>query len=314
MMLTLAFVGLDCYRLTDSLILNIDVVGGDFESVLTSTDICYYLSNFLIYVVLVYRVYFTFKNSVYAITKCQLTFLIFVLISDLCAIFIYVFYISTFFVRSSKDSTAETDTVLLVLGFDTVNDLIINITLLYLFLKKLYIIIFNLDMTSDIGYGGYENDVPDSPEIVSYNLSSFDETSNYELDEKQTNIVRLMTKTTLLTMVAAFFAQIWNVFAGVVEYRFATNELSQAELNSLAVVGLNIRDIEGVINCTVLYLMFTFNLNQYNACCGKCHASLYNNCLDQVQSNIVKTKKRTMTATVSQQEMGMKLLQLQTLD
>ena len=122
-----------------------------------------------------------------------------------------------------------------------------------------------------------------------------------------------MTKVSLLTIIAAIFAQSFNIGAACNEYRFSTQGYSQIFVIG-EMMAYTSRAIEGFVNCTVLYLMFTFATSQYQFCCGKCHQCLYNTCLDSVTRNIRRQTEMTIAKKYALRshtdcEMSLKLLE-----
>lgn len=308
--ITYGNVVIDCYHVWDSFEYTKksgNIVGPKFTIIMCVSDVFYYVANIFTYIVFIHRVYYTFKNSRYAIRKIHLVFLTIILVMDTVAIFIYVFCLTTFFANAQNSST---DMLLIVLSFDTINDIAINITLLYLFLTKLRRIVLNLNFQSIDELSSTQqqhNDrstliqnVGNSKETIDIDHDNNESTETdenldfenmysdiFNLDDKQKEIVYIMTKVSLLTIIAALFAQSFNIITAFNEYTFSGNGYTE-KLYIGAIIAYTCRGIEGFINCTVLYLMFTFSINEYKFCCGKCHKCLYSSCILNVKQNIRK--------------------------
>lgn len=347
--LTYANIILDSYHLFYSYYNDIFIVDGEKLGIIISiADIFYYLGNVSIYITLIYRVYFTFKDSVYAISLKQLSFVVFILSLDIIAILVFVTFVSRFFENDRSSVTV----ILIVLSFDTINDILLNATLLYLFLSKLHAIICNLDRsgirtnTQDLDLDDiYDessktmNNSKNDTELTKFvknnskakakakakqqrleeirtskrakkiaiqqtkfntigqsvmsdeTYADFDyyqrmrDETEY-LNEKQNDIVNLMTRVSILTITAAIFAQCFNIIAGYNGYRYALQDISDSELEIQAIIGYILRNIEGFINCFVLYLMFRFNEKEYFFCCLKCHKCLFRTCVKRFKVDI----------------------------
>ena len=167
-----------------------------------------------------------------------------------------------------------------------------NIFVLFLFLKRLLAMIKNLtqafeNLLASPGYGNCGKHVRNH-DINSnewkgkngalINLNSRIEHNRTELSE----IIHVMTKISLLTMIEQFFYILYAIaFAIVIVSKLQFEyDRNQTQINNFA-FGL-LFSINNCWMCFVLYFTFVFNDNQYIRCCSRCHNCFKNWCIHLV--------------------------------
>lgn len=146
----------DSFHLIKSFITGKDIISNDFILIMVISDILLFIGDISFYIVLIFRVISAFKDSYYALNKCLiylLYFLIFIAIS-LCGLYIFILLtsykeMSEFLIHSKYIAT----TFILIEG-------IMDIVLSTIFIYKLCQLILSLDI--DIN----NNDKTTSTQII----------------------------------------------------------------------------------------------------------------------------------------------------
>lgn len=145
MIMSLVYVLIDWYRIYYSLEMKYQYIDRWHKGLMVLNDVFYYIATVLLYIALIMRVYLLFQDTIYALSRKQILFLIGVITFDVFAIGLFVFSIYTA-VASVESNIMGSDTIRLALSGITVviNDFAINFFVLYLFLNKLYQMVSHL--------------------------------------------------------------------------------------------------------------------------------------------------------------------------
>ena len=94
----------------------------------------------------------------------------------------------------------------------------------------------------------------------------------------QTEIVNMMAKVSLLTIISLIFMNVY--FVAVIYSLFEIRNQAKQDFISVYELVLRIELIIGLCwNCFTLYATFPFNDKQYVKCCASCHKGLKNCCI-----------------------------------
>ena len=331
MLVSLADVSILFYASTQYVIIN---------APLTSLILCvvinngvYYTSIILLYISLLLRLDAIFRSDKkYCISKNSIFMIGSVILIDSIASFYGVFML--YIICQSYVSTSKLNVTHLVEGavplvIVVIDGVVINTTLLYMFLNRLYRILQTMDQrfqlligdkdkkdTANNRNGNYNYNCVASSKLTVQSTPSSDgdvideiqhdnnfinkiddldsnEEEQFEISKNQSeqhDIVNLMTKISWLTIVSIVLGQGFNLTLMIADME---NVLTYKHLwEKYASVAVLFRCIEAMTNCVVLYFTFVFNTSQYTRCCNLCHQCLKNCCIGY----IVRRNIRNMNA------------------
>lgn len=319
MLLCFVFVVVDWWRILEMYQMNIAFLHSS-AVLLVANDVIYYIATILLYVSLILRVYTLFKpKPQYSISTQTTTVILTIIAFDIVAICIFIFLMyNAFSGRDSNNNTTTTTVTELIISAITViiNDVVINCLILYLILSRLYQMIHDLDKTyqsltlkSIFKFAGASNsnintnnDINTKVEQNKFNASNLSLLSNKsainnELNKnefEQKEIVSLITKLTLLTLISVIFEQLFAITALYFEYNAAINrnKYSQQWFSTFGVICYISRAMEGVCNCIVLNLMFVFNQDYYFICCNFFDTKLKNCCVTCIAKQTIRKRRQ----------------------
>ena len=172
------------------------------------------------------------------------------------------------------------------------NDLLINFTLLYLVVSKFYSIMNDLDTNTTLTYQHFinvnnssTNTDHDNISDCSVNSMAIQSDSNSNRNgymSVQTEIVNLMTKLSLITIVSVIFSQFWNfgiLYLSIIQIENTNHQYSSMYFNILLISLYMFRAIAAITDCLVIYFTYQFNQKTYFACCSLCHNHLRYHCI-----------------------------------
>ena len=298
MILSVIYVAIDCSRIYNGFVHRRINVNAWKIDLIIANDIIYYASNLLLYIALILRLRATPQLSSYdgrRLPRKQLIVLAFLLFCDIIAIGVFIFSIYGAIADYDSNFITNSDGTRLILSVIVLitNDLLINGILLYMFLNKLYYQVYYLEeslqenrlVTGRIKTLAQSN-------IDTMSLTGREEMSSDLLNRtqnEQEEIVDLMTKISLLTILCVIFAQFWNVAALYTDYNLAERNISDLWYSEHVILCVSFRSIEAVANGIGLHFTFFFNNSIYLKCCGNCHDCLKNACIKCiVQKNLEK--------------------------
>ena len=230
----------------------------------------YYLQLITLYIVIFYRLYYTFKNDdSLQLNICTRCFIIFLIIITSIGMLTYCIFFITF--NPNNPSLLQHASILSTFF------MILNISMLTLFICKLQRIIDNQSI------GQINN-------------------GNIILNKPQTKLISVITKTTLLSSIVIVFNQLYFIAVLI------GNEISKRDNHNDNVVELyfvvftfGIMAIQCTLNSTILYLNFAFNSKSYNKICSICHNGCYR-CFYNM------TKKRIRRKSVRINDLGISII------
>ena len=219
-----------------------DIYSLKYNIIIVVADIFYFTLIVLLYVIIIDRVYTTFNKTIYQLNKyIVILFGVLVFMIMICQ-FIYL-GLYAFKIGTEKERD--------VFWFAIVSfDIIMNITLLVIFIKKLRALII---------------DFTDTKALSVNLLDKNDKNSN----NRTYKFLKLMTKVFVLTI----YIVIFNQFPGLFDI-FCVYILKESN-NFIKGLGYFMRSIQGFINCIVLYLTFKINDSLYHKLCCLCDHMIY---------------------------------------
>ena len=225
------------------------------------------------YIAIIYRVYVTFKNNVaYALSRLELKcFGLFV---------VWQFGLIMFVGLYDRHVTQLEATI--VYAIFMFIDILMNFVLLYLFLKRLYRMILHLDESFQTLMDDMEQIRMDSmDDTISHpNNSSHSVESNQIMQNvkrntmEQTEIVDMMAKISLLTIISEIFVHIWLTMV-IIDINLKLYNYSWTYI----VISSMMIDVGVFFNSFVLYATFPFNDSHYMKFCRICHNCLKGCCV-----------------------------------
>lgn len=224
------------------------------------------------YFTLLLRVYITFKNYPRYSLSNNTLFCIGISIL-LIACIVYVCWI--FALEGSINFLSDYDWYLLIATCGGVTVIILSISILYLFLKRFYQMILDMDesflhmVQETHDYGTNSNTI--------YILNE----QKLRNQHQQMEIVDLMAKITLLTVIEQLLFAVSIILAGVTGFlRLKCGYSSTANvvkiLNMLHICGVL---LQACFVCFVLHFTFVYNHNQYQRCCKGFHKQFKKCCI-----------------------------------
>lgn len=236
----------------------------------------------MFYVSMVLRVHELFKNNaMYQLSQSNLICL-FLLALLFCGFWF------TFTATKSWQFGAIVEMLLWTAAY--ICDVAINTTILILFLKRLYQMLKHLNvrlnkLMVDVEMESITNEMV--LEIDNNNTDNLVKSESLQQritgnETEKNEIVNLMVKISLLTIVSQILQQIW-IFAEIY-YNVVLMETGR-DVYSFNSIARLCKNIWVVTSCTALYLAFIFNEQQYYFCCKSCHNCIQNNCIKCIYYN-----------------------------
>ena len=234
---------IDWYHNYHSLVTGTALLAYSYHNEEATAVLVYHIAVLCVYILLLLRVYLAFEHSSSPVSPILLKFYVFVIIIAFCAMIIMsaVFYI---YPSQLHDIMSILSIVL------TVGDLILNATLLLLFINK---------TNKVINSGLYTNNIDDTASDNDVNLQS------QELVQKE-YLSHLVTKYTVLSVLTLLSSEWFDILV-FYNANFATN----TSQNLFIRLGYIARNIEATVDCLVICLLSKHYQNFYYCLCGKCH-------------------------------------------
>ena len=224
-----------------------------------AADGLFFFTTIIFYIILIGRCYLTFRDTEFELKKCTIIFIsIMIIISVLCMIsYLIILQFSLY----SNILIKYIDAGMTILM--SVNDIILNITLLIIFIHKLRSLIVNLGK-NDVTIRDIEHD---ESELI----TNDDAVSSILLDNAQVNLIIVITRHTLLS----FYALIFNQIVYLILCSLIFIPIYSDTIQYLSLICYMFRSLDNVVIVSALYLNFGFNLKIYLKLCGYCHVKFY---------------------------------------
>ena len=126
----------------------------------------------------------------------------------------------------------------------------------------------------------------------------------YSLSPHQMQIAYVMTKTTLLTIIAAIFNQAFSITLIINHCSQTYSNCSPNEITHWGIVSYCCRAIEGIVKCLVLFLTFSFHTELYNTWCMTCHKALSDICILRIKYRIHNQRVKYHSMTLPQNQLN----------
>eukprot|EP01084_Bolivina_argentea_P077287 140157_1 len=228
-----------------------------FDPVVCTADTCYYFGCITLYTLIIGRLYYTFKDTQYSLSKFAL-FIYVILLSTSSGIMIYYVYVVAKDHKLHNKSLGNTDICLMII------DVILNTSMPILFITKLRKFIlqmavndYNECITNSIKY--------DKKHLNKLKKELEDDPSMIVSKSRQYKLIKVVVRHTILSTVAIICNELFFL-SNMLFYLYPT--IQNAEW--WAKIVYTVRDVEGVIILSVLYLNFNFNQDCYHCCCRLC--------------------------------------------
>eukprot|EP01084_Bolivina_argentea_P081524 147603_1 len=203
-----------------------------------TADVFYFISSLTLYIILVQRLFWTFNNTSYQISKYFLLFIAILIIIQALVMILYCLNVAIF----DCSTPIWCHLIGILSAIITVIDYILNIILFTLFISKLRQLV-----------------------IVRLQGDTSDMNINDALNNTANNrLLNVITKQTLIGVFITIFNQSFGTCVFLTE---AWNMASETKL----VYPYITRGIEGMFVCFFLYLGLYINNNEYMKICGFCH-------------------------------------------
>ena len=236
------------------------------------------------YLTLILRVYTTFKQyPEYSVSKnITCCFGMFIFIT--ACIFDASWYFGNHWQYNWSDAIAISMDIMVVP---------FNICLLYLFLKRFYRMILDLDesfltitLDENINYNNNNNNNDNDNDNINHRQLL------HRNQTEQMEIVDLMSKITLLTVMEQLLFAGWVIPLGIEDFLIV--EYGYTSDSHLCVMLTWIKEtfmlIDACFICFVLHFTFVFNHNQYQRCCHGCHKRFKKCCISCVVKNTLRNR------------------------
>ena len=257
----------------------------------------------LFYTSLVQRVYITFMvNNEHALSQREIRLLIIFICLQFTALLFQIIY--------NKENTLDVLELNVVTICAILIDICVNILVLYLFLKRLYRMVLNLDesfqslmmedmedysskrksMVSKDSQDEKQNE--NENDISLYRSGSYSDSSESNRimvkiegnATEQTQIVDIMAKITLLTIISEILFCIWVIlFLSILNAEYS---------DTLKIIQNIMLEIWLCFNCFALYATLIFNNDHYIMCCGLCHNCFKTCCANYVAKRSIQNRFR----------------------
>ena len=169
-------------------------------------------------------------------------------------------------------------------------DIIFNILLFGLFLKRIYLVIQNKDeiLAHQLLQIDKKRSIIDENDLESIEqLGSMNEMFLHRSTTEENEVINIVSKILCLTIISEIFQHIWYLMLILTIVAVERSDYSFKQWIFLRLV----RSVTIVSNSFALYLSFVFNQRKYNCCCMVCHNGIKNCCIQQIN------KYRNQSAT-----------------
>eukprot|EP01084_Bolivina_argentea_P090265 162685_1 len=238
-----------------------------FGTIMTIADITYFIASISLYILIIGKLYLTFKSTSYRVSNKYIIFLSILIVTS---VFCMTQYLITL---NNKDTIKFLDNSVKFVYAVIINDFIIDISVLALFVYKLQQLLID---TIDIGLIHQNSD-----NIIQIVKESADE---YDFQNSQKRLVALITRQSILGSIQIFFN--CTFYFKVLVDRYTVGPKFPSDLAFQTSHCL--RALENLVVIGTLYLNFNLNTGLYYKICGCCHNGCYLCCLKCTKRKITK--------------------------
>ena len=237
---------LDLSHIILSKIENIDMTSSDFidkkQPIMSIADAFYFIESISVYILIVGRLYFTFTDTIYALSKKYLYGLLVFIELNFKTMIIYFYYLC---INNFKLLGLVT---IFRIGFEVV----LNMAVVFLFIHKLWQQII----------------------LMIQNNANRD----HQQFQRTMKLIQVVTKYFLLSCILIAVNPSFYIAVDIVI--FLSNQAKESFNIELGIYMIyNIRALELTIFTFILFLNFNFNHKIYNILCGKCHRCCVKLCI-----------------------------------
>lgn len=225
-------------------------------------------------IILILRLYFTFYNTSYQVSKC-IVLLIFVLISGLI-----ITYICLMMEISSPNITMSD---VMIYSLLVLFNIIIGFCLMYLFLSNLFDVAVKQSVAVDVAY---KRSFMEDDEI-----NSKSSLTSFEFQPRSIEMLQLIAKHTVLAISSIMIVQIYWIFEGIQQLYKDDDNINIWNYNlqtfqTLLIIRMFMRCFAIFIEMFCVYLSFGVNANLYSYICSKCHIKFEHICKKYAKKRI----------------------------
>lgn len=258
-----------------------DIYYYPLNNIMCISDLFYYIAAISFYIIAVSRLQISFRDTTYAMNTCTLSFFYSLICISFGLSIYYVIFVSLQPPESVENGKKqktffdkyETIPIFMIMC----NDAMINIGLLFLFVKKLR------DVLSDKLMGKIEDK----------NSMNDNNDNKVSIDGLDQNLLTLISRHTLLFGTAIITNQIW--FLGLL---FQNGIISNKLTFDIYVSPFCFRSLENMANCIVLFLGLRKNNYCYLLICGCCHKRI-EKCFKHNVNELIHSHKRGLLVSSS---------------
>ena len=217
---------------------------------------CWIGALFFFYTLMINRLYMTFKETSYRLSHESIIFyLITMTILVLCNLLWYGLIVVYKFNGNNYTQTISKVNSLCMLGC-VVGNMLIGYTIIFMFVKKLLLLMYSVT-------NGELNTVNNV-----YSVSSESDANNIRYQSYSTKILHIITKVTLLSVIACTAFQPLFIWTIITDYIGVEHYLSMT-------VTWMLRVVASFVEIFMVFLTFPFNQNIYDFVCYKCHRKCF---------------------------------------
>ena len=234
-------------------------------------DVFYFISSFSLYIILIHRLYLSFYDSAYAITKWIFYWISFQLCVQIIFMVGYV-YILIIQICPNKVGCERLAVIAWIIAG---NDYILNIICITLLIRTLRKVIVDklrteikITIVNKYTKNNNNNNCHDQ-EALSVPTSDVKRLL-LNGDETNSNFLKVITKQTVIGIGLILMNQTFATSAAIL-FTF----IHRAEIYKWVMIAYIARGIESAIICLLLYLGLSINDTEYGKCCKYCHIWCY---------------------------------------
>eukprot|EP01084_Bolivina_argentea_P208999 356113_1 len=233
-----------------------------FHIVETVADIWFFTANISLYILIIGRLYFTFKLSAYKLSQWIVIGLLFLISLQITLTIIYC--IGLFLDSKHNNYSFELGATISV---EAVNDFIINTILLILFTTKLRKLIMTIKMPQSNVSSPIErkHSIYTAALIIGHQMDT-------DIVKRRQMLLKVIARYTIISCWIIICNQLW-VTCNMIFYLFTSHD------EITAVIMYLLRDFGATVIVLLLYLHFKFNWDTYFFLCRVCHNTCYQCCL-----------------------------------
>ena len=232
-------------------------------------DVVYFMSSVSLYLYILGKSYYAFKQTVYSVSKCYIIFVLSLILILSLSMAVYLYFVSSL---SGLEFYKRSEILLITM---ICSDILIDISLLILFISKLQKLLYDTLIT----------------DYIFINLSN-----------AQRRLISLITKQSILGIFIIVFNSLFFVCTTIIALHDIHGKINDKHRLSIEFsITYCVRALENTIIITMVYLNFDFNTKIYIKLCSYLHKGCYGCCLCCIRQKLYHGRNRAIKSITTYQ-------------